>query len=282
MHSANTPINLPLRAVSPALLDGPSKGVPESRLLIKYAADKQQAELSLLLKNGQDPNVMHAVEWQQFETTPLFEAAVNGYKRVVRLLIEHGAKVDTPVGPGLTPIYNAALNGHFEVTRLLVESGANVDVLTEAGFSPLYIACQEGHADCVVDILSAPMMSKELIDLAPPQIDGATALYVAAQNGHWLCVKLLLDAGCAVDPQRISCGSTPLMIAMFVAERDADTPHIKICEMLLQSGASLTLTNKAGHTVIEMAKDDNSLLNMIKQEVASRAREAESGYRGWY
>ena len=33
------------------------------------------------------------VAWQAFETTPLFEGSVNGYKRIVRLLIEHGAKV---------------------------------------------------------------------------------------------------------------------------------------------------------------------------------------------
>ena len=102
--------------------------MPESKLLIKYASDKQQGELSLLLKNGHTPNVMHQVEWQQFETTPLFEAAVNGYKRIVRLLIEHGAKVDTQVGQGLTPLYNAALNGHDEVVRLLVDGSADPSI----------------------------------------------------------------------------------------------------------------------------------------------------------
>ena len=39
------------------------------------------------------------------------------------------------------------------------------------------------------------------------------------------------------------------MIAMFLAERDADQPHVKIVEMLLRAGASLTHKNNDGMTV---------------------------------
>ena len=59
-HSTNRP-NQPVRALAPSTVDGPTKGVPESMLLIKYAADKQQGEMSILLKAGLNPNVMHKV-----------------------------------------------------------------------------------------------------------------------------------------------------------------------------------------------------------------------------
>jgi len=280
LHSPARPSSA-MRMINPTLVDGPTRGVPESKLLIKYAADKQQGELSLLLKGGQNPNVLEKVEWQPWPTTPLFEASVNGYKRIVRVLLEHGAKVDTVVGPGFTALYNASLNGHFECTRLLVDAGANVGTETEAGYSPLYVACQNGHADCVADLLSSPTMTKAIADFAPPAIGGATPLYVAAQNGHPFCVKLLLDAGVAVDPLMTEDGSTPCMIAMFLAERDADAPHIKIVELLLRAGASCDLKNKKGETVMDLAKDDNSMIDMVEEELKLREREGKGG-AGWW
>ena len=234
--------------------------------MIKFSADKEQGQLSVLLKAGRDPNVMDVVDWQPFPTTPLFEASVNGFKRIVRLLLEYGADPDTVVGPGYTALYNAALNGHHDCTELLVLHGANVATQTEAGFSPLYVACQGGHVDCVADILGSPTMAKEVADLAPTQLGGATPLYIAAQNGHPYCVKLLLDTGVSVDPQMLGDASTPLMIATFMAERDNDAPHIKCVELLLRAGASITLKNNEGKTVKDLAGNDNSLIKMIADE----------------
>ena len=250
--------------------DGANRDVPNSLLLIKYAADKQQGELTILLKSGEEPNVKAKVPWQAFETTPLFEAAVNGYKRIVRVLIDNGAKVDVPVGPGLTPLYNAALNGHDEVVRVLVEAGARPDAYTDEGLSPLYAAAQGGHGDSLVDILRSKHMARAIADYAGNG-NGATALYVAAQNGHFACVRELLQAGVGVDPKMESCGSTPLHIAVFIAQRDADKPHRDIVEILLQYGASIAHKNTAGLTAVELAKEDHSILKLIHDEEARRA-----------
>lgn len=89
--------------------EGATRGQSEAKLLCEYASKKCQSELSLLLKSGADPNVLCKVDWQPFETTPLLEASVAGYKRLVRLLLEHGAKPNTVVGPGFTAIYNACM-----------------------------------------------------------------------------------------------------------------------------------------------------------------------------
>ena len=268
-HSSRVPTYL-VRSLSPALLDGPTKGVPESKLLIKYAADKQQGELSLLLKNGQNPNVKHKVDWQDFETTPLFEGSVNGYKRIVRLLIEHGAMVNAQVGPGLTPLYNAALIGQDEVVRLLIENGADPSISTDSGVSPLYVAAQGGHGDCLVDILSSRLMTQTVVDYSGNG-NGATALYIAAQNGHFKCVRELVQAGAALDPKMTSCGSTPLHAAMFLAQELNDRPHRDIVEMLLNAGASINDKNHAGLSVRDLAMDDNSLIKLVDDERDRRA-----------
>ena len=257
--------------------EGATRGMTPSLLLIKYAADKQQGELSLLLKEGQNPNVKIKVPWQDFETTPLFEGAVNGYKRIVRLLIEHGAKLDTVVGRNWTPLYNAALNGHDECVRLLVDAGADVTLCSEDGFSPLFVAAQGGFADSVTDILASPTMTPEAANYAPAELNGATALYVACQNGHVKCVLALLEAGVDVDPVMQSCGSTPLHISMFLSDRDNDAPHIKICEMLFAAGASLDKKNNAGQAVQDLAGRDYSLVEMCKNE-----RERRVGGTQWW
>lgn len=242
LHSSKRPLSS-VKAISPTTIDGPTRGVPESKLLIKYAADKQQGELSLLLKTGQSPNVMHKVEWQGFETTPLFEGSVNGYKRVVRLLIEHGAKVNTQVGAGLTALYNAALNGHDECVRLLLDAGADPSIYTHAGVSPLYAAAQGGYGDSLVDILGSKHMTQAVADYAGNG-NGATALHIAVQNGHYKCVRELVQAGVALDPKMTACGSTPLHMAVFLAQRDDDIPHRDMTELLLSAGASIEEKNK--------------------------------------
>ena len=157
-------------------------------LLIKLAADKKQGDLSMLLKQKADPNVVCAVEWREFETTPLLEAAVSGHTRVARMLLSAGAEVDTSVGPGYTALYNAAFNGHADTVKLLLEANATVDTQTEDDFTPLYIAAQEGRTECVRSLLEAGAH----VD-AGRVAEGATALYIAAQNGHAdVCKALLL------------------------------------------------------------------------------------------
>ena len=142
-----------------------TRGASEAHLMTTYAAKKEQSEIATLLKSGADPNVFAKVEWQSFETTPLLEAAVNGHKRIVRLLLEHGAKPDTIVGPGYTAMYNACMNGHYHVVQMLLDHGARVDILTDEGFSPLYIAAQNGNMDELIACLGASTMTKELADL---------------------------------------------------------------------------------------------------------------------
>jgi len=264
------------------MTEGATRGQSEALLMCTYAAKKEQSEIATLLKSGADPNCFAKVDWQpNFETTPLLEAAVNGHKRIVRLLLEHGGKPDTIVGPGFTAMYNACMNGHYHVVLMLLDHGARVDILTDEGFSPLYIAAQNGNMDELVACLGASTMTKELADLGPPELGGATALYIAVQNGHPMCVRELLKAGVNVDPQT-DAGSTPLMIAMYLADELGDKPHIDCADLLLKAGASTTIKDKAGKNALDWAGIDNSLIAMIKDEEELRERKSKEGRRGFW
>jgi ankyrin repeat protein len=79
------------------------------------------------------------------DRTALFWLAGTDDLAAVRLLIEHGASVQS-VGKGAaSPLMHAAHRNQLEVARLLVERGAKVDFEDKNGDSPLSCACEQGH-----------------------------------------------------------------------------------------------------------------------------------------
>ena len=79
------------------------------------------------------------------------------------------------------------------------------------------------------------------------------SLHLAVANEDQFAVKLLLERDENVNAKNLS-GWTPLMQAAFVG-------HVRITQMLLESGADPTLTNNYGQTALSIAKDqDNTLI----------------------
>ena len=83
--------------------------------------------------------------------TPLHYATRMGDLALTQLLVEAGAKLDTPDANGMTPLLNAIINtnivalhpeiqGHLAVASWLVEAGANVNAEDWYGETPLWAA----------------------------------------------------------------------------------------------------------------------------------------------
>lgn len=68
-----------------------------------------------LLSNDADPEIGESV----FGWTPIFIAANEGYTRLVKLLLEFGAKVDTVDDSGWLPMEHLCLRGHLDTAELL-------------------------------------------------------------------------------------------------------------------------------------------------------------------
>lgn len=119
-------------------------------------------------------------------------------------------------------------------------------------------------------------MSRAVADYAGNG-NGATALYVACQRGHVGCVRELLQAGVCVDPKMDACGSTPLHIAVFLAQRDDDKPHRDITEMLLSYKASIDYRNKVGAARHAPRAPAARVCVPSRPAVAARARASRHG-----
>jgi len=91
---------------------------------------------SLLIEEGAEVNAFNKQQ-QGYAPTPLLTAAARGHAELVRLLIESGARIETPNARGWTPLIMAAVEGHPEVVRILLELGADADAKDHKGWTAI-------------------------------------------------------------------------------------------------------------------------------------------------
>ena len=82
----------------------------------------------------------------------LHQAAVQGDRTMVRILVEAGVSVKNEDEFGRSALYSAAQAGHAAVVGMLYEKGASVDHVDKEGKTPLHVAAERG-LDEVVDML---------------------------------------------------------------------------------------------------------------------------------
>jgi len=105
----------------------------------------------------------------------------NSYEVVVRALVEAGASLENEPHH-YTPLAYAAYQGHDRIVRYLIERGARVDGDAEAGVvyvnTPLMMAAIQGHMDTAMWLLRAGADPRVRIYL------GSTAAELAQKNNH--------------------------------------------------------------------------------------------------
>ena len=72
--------------------------------------------------------------------TPVHYAALEGDAARALQFIDAGYDVNEPDGNGFTPLHFAAQRHALEVTRVLLEHGADIDTVNRFGNSPLLVA----------------------------------------------------------------------------------------------------------------------------------------------
>jgi hypothetical protein len=116
------------------------------------------------------------------------EASRGSHEQVVRALVEAGASLENEPHH-YTPLAYAAYQGHDRILRYLLERGARVDGDADSGViyvnTPLMMAAIQGHMDTAMWLLRAGADARVRIYL------GSTAAELAQKNNHKSLVTAL-------------------------------------------------------------------------------------------
>ena len=161
------------------------------------------------------------------DSTILMTAARTGNPEIVRLLIQHGAQVNTKGETyGETALVWAAQENHAEAAEVLIAHGADVNartnplerskdrfglegvltILPHGNWTPLMYAARQGSLETARSLAAGGAS----LNLTDP--DGSTALVLAILNGHYDTAALLAERG--ADP---NITDTAGMAALYAA-----------------------------------------------------------------
>lgn len=134
----------------------------------------------------------------------IWQAALDGNVKRVRLLLDKGWDPDARDGSGYTALHYASRSGHAGICQLLLERGADVNSQTRSGkASSLHRAAYSGHSG-VLKTLITHGADPRLCDS-----DGQTALHKAAEKMQGEVVKILLDLDSSLRKVKDKHGRIP-------------------------------------------------------------------------
>ena len=133
---------------------------------------------------------------------PIHAAARKGHVDVLRLLLEHGADVDSQTVHKQTPLHWAAWAAEVDVGQYLLDCGADINAQNKFHETPLYLAARDGRVGFTRMLLERGAR----IDV--PHGQGKTPLHYAVEWGRIQTARLLLEHGADVNA-RDKSGMTP-------------------------------------------------------------------------
>lgn len=218
------------------------------------------AKVNKLLAAGADAKAAN-----RYGVTPLYLACQNANAAIIERLLKAGADPNAVSTEGETALMTVARTGVVEAAKVLLDHGAKVDTREEwHGQTALMWAVDEQHPAMVkeliargADVNAVSNINKwERQNTAEPRekwlpLGGLTPLLFAARQGCVECEQILLDAGARIntaDPTGIS----PVLMAIINGHYDA-------AGLLLNRGADPNLADETGRAPLFSAVDFNTL-----------------------
>jgi len=136
----------------------------------------------------------------------VFLAVERGHLRLVEILCGKGCSLSARDGTGITPLHMAASKGQPDIVKLLIQHGAQIDTAsTRGGNTALHFAAAGNHHQVV------QLLIEQGAEVNQQNFDGMTSLMFAANRGNLKTAKTLLDHG--ADPGHVDKdGNTALLL----------------------------------------------------------------------
>jgi len=132
------------------------------------------------------------------QMTALHRAAFAGRHDVFKLLLNHGARVNSRDYKNRTPLHVLVeRNSKPELLKALLNHGANINARNEHGWTPLMIAVRHGHSGYVRNLLNKGA------NINARGNSGVQAIDFAIQAGNPKVIELLIGKGAKVSPEKL-------------------------------------------------------------------------------
>ena len=188
---------------------------------------------------------------------PLNEACRGGHTRIVGMLLDAGADVNSKGRYSYTPLHEACASEEksLELVKMLLGLGADVHAQAEFDSTALHIASNRGNVDVMRELLNAGA------DVNASGFQWETPLHYASEGDNVDVMRELLNEGAdmnAIDSQ----GNTPLQTAV-------SWKKTKAIRLLLDAGADMKAANsraiKLPDEEVEFAVEEgeSSIMNML-------------------
>lgn len=170
--------------IAKLLAQGADPNTPDERgntLLMVAVRHKNAKLVYLLIDAGAKLNLRN-----KYGETAIMLASYNGLYNIVEKLYIKGAEIKHP---GWNPLLYAAAGGHPKIIQLLLDGGAPIDSTSDNGTTALMMAARGNHSDTVKILLkngANPNISND---------SGGTALKWAAGREYHNTAELLKNGG---------------------------------------------------------------------------------------
>lgn len=218
----------------------------EKQALNQAVYDNDSYTLDHLLQQERYKRFINSRSGWGIPGTPLRLAASYGHLNCVKVLLEHGADVDSLDVKAQTPLFTAVSHGHLECVRVLLEAGACPSGSIYNNCSPVLTASRDGAVAILQELLGhgAEANVKAKLPVWASNIASCSGpLYLAAVYGHLDCFRLLLlygadpDYNCT-DQSLLGRVPQPRTLLEICLHHNCDPEYI---QLLIDFGANIYL-----------------------------------------
>ena len=253
------------------------------RTLLHYACQDDEAKVKLLLKYGADPNIAeNRGDGIDSGYTPLIFAVDRSTPKIgiIMALLQAGADVNLKTNRGVSPLQKSVYRENIQITKLLLDHGADVNSVNAFGETPLFSICMASK-DERVQLLK--LLLEHGANPNIKNIDGKTVLMAMLHanfsddssddefsdddffdDDFFYCgnpelYKVLIEGGADIN----AVDNNGRNVLFYAA--NANNPAL--VKYLISAGVNTKAKDKHGKTVIESLKPGSSskkIINIIK------------------
>lgn len=225
--------------------------------------NKRDAKLMKMCKRGCVADVRHAIATgadvnarDRENISALHWAVISMSTDVVRVLIEHGARVRTVNAYHQTPLHSAVFRGSFDCLRIMLggeyeTSSRILDMSNMKGIQKqencLHLACEFNNVQI------AQLLVQSGADVDFQNVNNETPLHLAVKQNSKKCVQFLVETPSPVKLRKIDRMTDVLNHIPGIRFFPTSINRL-LAWMIIDSKADITLRDDKGRTALDIAR----------------------------